>query len=186
MKKRLKSQKYAASSDTGRMKDTVFVKDELNKLFWAVGEWNGGVVGEATTFLGLQREREITHLFCMTVCVLIAIDDKLAWMFWKSYEWPDKANNRLSSNVGQSMSVCGPSFCCVHCIVGTRRPLLAAFQMLSNRACKIAGGATLIGSWAKQTCAREETWKIHYSIVDFTYRVQFLNIFREGLRQCHL
>lgn len=33
MKKRLKSQKYAASSDTGRMKDTVFVKDELNKLF---------------------------------------------------------------------------------------------------------------------------------------------------------
>lgn len=32
LRNKLKSQKYAASSDTGRVKDTVFVKDELNKL----------------------------------------------------------------------------------------------------------------------------------------------------------
>lgn len=46
----------AASLDTDRVKDTVFVKDELNKLLRAVGERNGGVVGEAATFLRLQRK----------------------------------------------------------------------------------------------------------------------------------
>lgn len=35
-------------------KDTVLVKNELNEFLWAVGERNGGVVGEAATFLGLR------------------------------------------------------------------------------------------------------------------------------------
>lgn len=61
MTRGLKRQEHTACPDAGRVKDTVFVKDELNKLLWAVGERNCGVVGEATTFLGLQRQ--ITHFY---------------------------------------------------------------------------------------------------------------------------
>lgn len=55
--------------------------------------------------LSWATERQMTHLFCMTVCVLISIHDKLAWMFWKSYKWPHLANNRLSSNVGVAVAL---------------------------------------------------------------------------------
>lgn len=68
MKRGQKSQEYAA----GRVKDTVFVKDELNELLWAVGERDCGVVGEAATFLGLQRDKlDSLTKFNMTIWVLI-------------------------------------------------------------------------------------------------------------------
>lgn len=56
MTKEQKCWGFVCFSDS-RVKDTVFVKDELNELLRTVGERNCRVVGETTTFLGLQRHK---------------------------------------------------------------------------------------------------------------------------------